>query len=318
MVGVPNANMATAELLSGATTSADWGDDIDDTPAGGIPPREVAVNPDGTKTVVDYGMSEDGYLMKTIKVVKVEQVTRTVSKMVASRKLWPKFGDCANSGPGLEKGISTVSIDEIHMEWLDNNNDNEKQEEEADYAQIAARDIQSRLKMERFRRRQEERKLGVANWAQMMSLEAAARNPNAAPAPGLGNPGEGGANASTGKYQPPAKRGGSAALATGESMYNRDDSATVRISNISRNTTEADLDELCKHFGSIRRIFLSRDRETRESKGFAFVAFVNVSDAARCIEKLNGFGYDHLILQVEWSKPKEPRDGDGNRPAFSR
>ncbi len=81
-------------------------------------------------------------------------------------------------------------------------------------------------------------------------------------------------------------------------MNNRDDSATVRISNISSGTSEADLDELCKVFGNIRRIFLSRDRDTGESRGFAFVAFVNVSDAARCIERLNGHGYDHLICRL--------------------
>lgn len=308
--------MATADLLSGVGgVSGDWGDEVD-SPLSGIPPQKVVQNADGTKTVIDFGVSDDGYLSKTTSVVRVEKVTKTVSKAVAKRKNWTKFGDCMGKPPGLEKGISTVSIDEIHTEWVDHNDGLEEQEEETNFAEMAARDTQSRLKMERFRRRQEERKLGVANWAQMMSMEAAAKNPNLAPAPGL-RAGDTAANAGGSKYVPPSKRGGNAGSG-GESMYSRDDSATVRISNVSRSTEEADLEDLCKAFGPIRRIFLSRDRETGESKGFAFVAFNNVADAARCIERLDGYGYDHLILSVEWSKPKEPRDNEGSRQNYGR
>lgn len=304
--------MVMADIMSGAT-SGDWGDDGDYPLSGGIPPQEVKKNPDGTKTVIDYSMSEDGYLQKTVSVIKVEQVTKTVSKSIAARKNWPKFGHCKNVPPGLERGISTVSVDEVNMEWIETKDEGgHEEEEDEDFAQQAARDIQSRFKMERFMRRREERKLGVPNWAQLMSMKATQENPNAGPAPGMRA--EGGAS---GKYVPPSKRGGTG-TSGGESMYSRDDSATVRISNVSRSTEEADLEELCKVFGQIRRIFLSRDRETGESKGFAFVAFINVSDAAKCIERLNGYGYDHLILSVEWSKPKEPRDGDSSRQGFGR
>lgn len=305
------------EVLNGAPAlDEDWGDEADDSPTGGvIPPRSVVENADGTTTITDYGMSDDGYLKKTIKVVRYARVCRTVSKAVAARKQWAKFGDCTKAGPGLERGISTVSIDEINMEWIARDDGGPDEEEEMDFEQMAAKDIQGRLRMERFKRRFEERRAGVENWAQLMAIQAAAaadeKAGDGAPggAMGGGLSGLGGSGGS--KYQPPAKRGGAAAASAGESMYSRDDSATVRVSNVSRGTTEADLDELCKAFGSIRRIFLSRDRETGESKGFAFVAFHNVSDAARCIERLDGYGYDHLILQVEWSKPKEPRDGEG-------
>lgn len=302
--------MAAADIMGGG---ADWTDETDYPLTGGIPPQEVTRHADGKKTVIDYGMNEEGYLTKTTSVIKVEKLTKTVSKAVAARKHWKKFGECEGKPDGLERGISNVSIDEINIEWIELEDPNKEDEEDADYAEMAARDIQTRLKMERFRRRQEERKQGFANWAQMMSADAAAKNPNAAPAPGLRSAESGG----PGKYVPPSKRGGAAATTAGDSMYARDDSATVRISNVSRSTEEADLDELCKVFGPIKRIFLSRDRETGESKGFAFVAYVNVSDAAKCIERLNGYGYDHLILSVEWSKPKEPREGE-SRPMFGR
>lgn len=291
--------------------TGDWADEMDGLlPTTTIPAREVVNGPDGMRTITDYGISDEGYLQKTIKVVKVNQITKTVSKTVAARKNWPKFGDCAGKPDGLERGISTVSIDEINMEWVEPKDGENEEEEEADFASMAAKDIQSRLRYERILRRNEERKKGVANWAQLMSLEAAKRNPNDAPAPGM-RATTGSEGVSTGKYVPPGKRGGMSM--SGESMYGREDITTVRISNLSKNTTEADLAELCAGFGETRRIFLSRDRDTNESKGFAFVTFRNQSDAARCVERLSGYGYDHLILSVEWSKPREPRDGDSLR-----
>lgn len=292
---------------------ADWADD-DVVGANPIPPREVLEGADGVKTITEYGQSEDGFLQKTVKVVKVKEISRQVSKTVAARKLWNKFGDCANKPEGLERGISTVSVDEIFVEWLEQADEEEEEEDEADFASIAAADIQSMLRMERYKRRLEERKKGVANWAQLMSLEASQRNPDDAPAPGMRGGDGGGGSMVGGKYVPPSKRSGAGGAAMmGDSMYGRDDSSTVRVSNLSKGTTEADLEELCHPFGETRRIFLSRDRDTNESKGFAFITFRSQGDAARCIEKLNGYGYDHLILSVEWSKPREPREGDQMR-----
>ena len=72
---------------------------------------------------------------------------------------------------------------------------------------------------------------------------------------------------------------------------------------MSENTVEADLQDLFKPFGSISRIFLARDKVTNQCKGFAFINYHRREDAARAIQTLNGYGYDHLILSVDWSKP---------------
>jgi len=37
-------------------------------------------------------------------------------------------------------------------------------------------------------------------------------------------------------------------------------------------------------------------------QGFAFINFHHREDAARAIAGVSGFGYDHLILNVEWAK----------------
>ena len=38
------------------------------------------------------------------------------------------------------------------------------------------------------------------------------------------------------------------------------------------------------------------------TQGFAFINFHRREDAARAIAGVSGFGYDHLILNVEWAK----------------
>jgi len=83
----------------------------------------------------------------------------------------------------------------------------------------------------------------------------------------------------------------------------RDDTATLRVSNLSDDTSEDDLQQLFRPFGPITRTYLAKDRNTGYSRGFAFVNFVRREDAARAMEALAGYGYDHLILQIEFAKP---------------
>ena len=77
---------------------------------------------------------------------------------------------------------------------------------------------------------------------------------------------------------------------------------TLRVTNLSEDTRESDLSELFRPFGAISRIYLAKDKHTGLSKGFAFINFVHREDAARALEKLQGHGYDHLILHLEWAK----------------
>lgn len=63
-----------------------------------------------------------------------------------------------------------------------------------------------------------------------------------------------------------------------------------------------------------RRIYVGKDQETGLCKGFGFVSFEDRSDAEAALKKVHGLPYDHLILQVQWSVPKEQRpDADGPR-----
>jgi len=85
---------------------------------------------------------------------------------------------------------------------------------------------------------------------------------------------------------------------------NREDLPTLRVSNISGDTQESDLRELFGNFGRVVRVYVGRDRETGAGKGFAYVSFEEKAVAQRALDKVNGRGYDNLILSVTWSNPR--------------
>ena len=119
----------------------------------------------------------------------------------------------------------------------------------------------------------------------------------------------------TSAYVPPARRAGASSLRSGLSMESEWDHQPPRIhiSNLSEEATEDDLQELCQYFGRVTRSQVVRDRDTGQSRGFAFVTFSKREDAERAVERLNGHGYQYLILEVAMAKPRAesaPWEGD--------
>lgn len=81
-----------------------------------------------------------------------------------------------------------------------------------------------------------------------------------------------------------------------------EDTPTIRILDIPRQTTFADLRELVRRFHS-QRIKLPRDQNSEnENRGFAFVTFDSHSDAEKAKDALNGHAYGTNILHCEWSR----------------
>ena len=113
-------------------------------------------------------------------------------------------------------------------------------------------------------------------------------------------------------YVPPSMR--NADGTRNAEMAERDDSCTVRVSNLSEDVKDSDLRELFRRFGAIQRIYLAKDRETHQSRGFAFINFFAREDAQKAIDKLDGHGYDHLILSVSWANPSGEQRPTGPPP----
>jgi RNA recognition motif-containing protein len=63
--------------------------------------------------------------------------------------------------------------------------------------------------------------------------------------------------------------------------------------------------------GTVDSVNVITDRDTVQSKGFAFVEMSSASEAQRAIQDLNGSSLDGCEIKVNEAKPKAPRDNRG-------
>jgi len=106
-----------------------------------------------------------------------------------------------------------------------------------------------------------------------------------------------------GRYVIPPKRSEKGPGGGPTSMEGTDYTSTIRVTNLSEETTENDLQEMFRKFGHVQRVYLVKDKLTNLSRGFAFITFVLRKDAQRAMDEMNGQGWDYLILSIEWAKP---------------
>ena len=257
--------------------------------------------------------------MKITKKIRVQKVTKKVNKVVVERRSWKKFGGSAGLKPGeSDPGITAVGVEEIFLERVSTGKnakaDAEKAAASGDPLAALASQNTSLLVCRICGKKGDHwtSKCPYKDLAASRGLTVGEKFDDSAPGGG-GAPGGEGGGSKTGGYVPPSMRAGaSASAATGDSMRRPRDENSVRVTNLSEDTREADLQELFRPFGALSRVYVAVNRDTGESRGFAFVNFVHRDDAQRAINKLNGYGYDNLILRVEWAGPREeeaPRKG---------
>ena len=85
----------------------------------------------------------------------------------------------------------------------------------------------------------------------------------------------------------------------------------IYVGNLPYTATEGDVSELFAAYGPVERVKIITDRETGQSKGFAFVTLGDQSQLNAAIEALNEYDYNGRALRVNASEPKEPRSGGG-------
>ena len=87
----------------------------------------------------------------------------------------------------------------------------------------------------------------------------------------------------------------------------------VFVGNLDFNTTKTEVQNLFSEIGEIRDVYLPMDRMSGRPRGFAFVEFASDEDAAKAIEKFNGYQLSGRALRVNAAEDR-PRTGGGGRP----
>lgn len=281
------------------TMKSCWADDSDI--VADLPPPEEKVE-GNTKILTEYSYDDNNKMVKTITTFRVEK--RRVPKAIAMRKAWKKFGDSANDKPGPNPA-TTIIGEEIMMEFVHKKDEEEETEDvkkkllDQQKGQVKCRLCKEDHWTKQCPYKDKLEPIRTSLLGEEKEEEGAAAAEGPGPSKSLAAVAGGGSN----KYVPPSLREG--ANKRGESMASRgrDETATVRVTNLSESTRELDLYDLFRPFGEIVRTFLAKDKNTGISKGFAFINFKKREDAERAIQKLNGYGFDHLILNVEWARP---------------
>lgn len=261
-------------------------------------PADIIQNPDGTKTVITFRTNQDGKKVKITQKIKEVIVREKVHPLIAQRKNWAKYGKEKNSSPGPD--TSTTQLGEkvdlkLGLSWKQV----EKKEEEDKAQERASRVVVQTIKC---------RVCGGDHYTAKCpfkdTLGASTLN-GGTPEPGSEGAGDADAVTSTGRYIPRHLRpDANGNIPTREA---RDDSTTLKVSQLNTFVDEDMLrNELFARFGPLQRVTVVRDRETGESRGFAYVSFATEEIAQKALDLLNGKGYHSLILHLEWSKKKKP------------
>jgi len=85
------------------------------------------------------------------------------------------------------------------------------------------------------------------------------------------------------------------------------------VGNLAFQTTSQDLQDLFAQAGTVESAQIIEDRDTGQSKGFAFVEMSTEEEAAAAIDQFNGKEVGGRMLKVNEARPRENRSGGGGR-----
>ncbi|OAL18965.1 hypothetical protein AYO22_10294 [Fonsecaea multimorphosa] len=304
--------IANYTKMSKTATRPDWADDVSDSEQindpSALPAPVTTVNKDGTRTTVFYRFNDQGQKVKVTRKTRITTHKEKVNPVVAERRTWDKFGLEKGKPKGPQPDTTSVGENILFRPSRDWKNV-QAEEAKAGGGKAEEKSLKEQLRDKKVKCRicQGEHFTARCPFKDTMAPADDGTTPVADPMAedeeSGGPKAQGGLGAGGSSYVPPHLRKG--AQGAGERMggkYERDDLATLRVTNVSEMAEEQELRDLFERFGRVTRVFLAKDRDTGRAKGFAFISFVDRSDAARACEKMDGFGYRHLILRVEFAK----------------
>lgn len=84
----------------------------------------------------------------------------------------------------------------------------------------------------------------------------------------------------------------------------------IFVGNLSFQTTQDELFAAFSQFGAVERVNIVTDRDSGQSRGFAFVEMTERRDAENAIASLNGADLNGRAMNVNEARPK-PQGGGG-------
>jgi nucleolin len=85
----------------------------------------------------------------------------------------------------------------------------------------------------------------------------------------------------------------------------------VCVRNLSKSTTEEELNVLFAQAGEVTAAEVIKDRESGESRGFAFVTMSALSEADQAVSSFNAYVFSGHALQVGLALPRKQRGATG-------
>jgi cold-inducible RNA-binding protein len=79
------------------------------------------------------------------------------------------------------------------------------------------------------------------------------------------------------------------------------------VGNLAKSTTEAELKTLFAQAGAVSAVEVVKDRDSGQSKGFAFITMNDQAEADKAISMFNAYSLSDHELKVNVAKPKVDR-----------
>jgi RNA recognition motif-containing protein len=79
------------------------------------------------------------------------------------------------------------------------------------------------------------------------------------------------------------------------------------VGNLAKSTTSEELNTLFAQAGTVNAVEVIKDRDSGESKGFAFITMNTQEDGEKAISKFNAYKLSERELKVNVAKPRIER-----------
>jgi translation initiation factor 3 subunit G len=281
-------------MSKAAARTTDWADDNEDEDVVALPAPQITKNKDGTETIVSYRIDDSGKKIKTTRRIRKTVIKQVVNPRVAERKHWEKFGEEKGKGAGPQTDTTSIAENIVFRPQVNWKSSQAQEQNPIEQKKASLKDTKIKCRI-----------CSGEHWTSKCPFKDTMA-PEGEPGAGTGSVGgdddvggAGSLGAGGSSYVPPHLRG--KAGVSGEKMggggkYERDDLATLRVTNVSEFAEEQDLRDMFSRFGHVTRVFLAKDRETGRAKGFAFVSYADRSDAQIACEKMDGCEYSYSLL----------------------